>query len=127
MNTSLEQNEGLRSRISYYLDFPDYQEEELSEILRIMTERKGYVLQESTIEKCRSIFDAACRGKNFGNGRFVRNLLEQAIMRQANRLMGEYQGKEIRNEQLLELREQDCKWNEASLKQEKTLIGFSLA
>ncbi len=126
MKTFLKQNEGLRSRISYYLDFPDYQEEELSEILRIMTENKGYELQESAIEKCRTIFTAACRGENFGNGRFVRNLLEQAIMRQSNRLMEEYKGKELRKEQLQELQEQDFEWNESILNQEIPLIGFSM-
>ncbi len=127
MKTFLEQNEGLRSRISYYLDFPDYQADELSEILRIMTERKGYELREGAKEKCGSIFAEACRQENFGNGRFVRNLLEQAIMRQSNRLMEEYKGKELRKEQLQELKEQDFEWNEANLKQEKTLIGFSMA
>ncbi len=126
MKIFLEQNEGLWSRISYYLDFPDYQADELSEILRIMTERRGYALQESAIEKCRSIFDAACKGENFGNGRFVRNLLEQAIMKQAASLMEEYQGKEIRMEQLKELCEQDFEWNESGLQSETPLIGFMM-
>ncbi len=48
MKTLLEQNECLHRRLSYYLDSPDYQADDLSKILRIMTGRRngirGYML-----------------------------------------------------------------------------------
>ena len=42
---------------------------------------------DEALEKCRGIFEQAIRVENFGNGRYVRNVLEQAIMRQSNRLV----------------------------------------
>lgn len=87
MKKLLDRNEGLRSRIAFHVDFPDDTPEELGEILDLMCEERGYQLTDASREKCASIFEAAVKTPNFGNGRFVRNLLEQATLRQAKRLM----------------------------------------
>lgn len=87
MRSFLEQNEGLASRIAFHLDFPDYTSDELSDILKLMLQKQGYTTDEAALEKCYSIFSEVCRTKNFGNGRFVRNLIERAIMRQSYRLI----------------------------------------
>ena len=86
-------NEGLRSRIAAYIDFPDYNVEELVQILRMMAKERGLRLNEGILKKCRSYFSEAIKEKNFGNGRYVRNLLEAAVMHQAERLANEGTGK----------------------------------
>ncbi|MGN0940188.1 MAG: hypothetical protein ACI4OA_00620 [Selenomonadaceae bacterium] len=45
------------------------------------------LLTEACREKCAAIFEDVVRTPYFGNGRFVRNLFEQATLRQAKRLM----------------------------------------
>ena len=89
MHDFIESNEGLRSRIAAYLDFPDYNVDELVEILQLMAKERGYRLNKSIIRKCREYFGQVVKETNFGNGRYVRNLLEAAIMRQAERLTAE--------------------------------------
>ena len=87
MKTFLEQNEGLRSRIAFHLTFPDYTPDELFDILTLQAEKKGYGMPEEAASVCRSILSDAAAQENFGNGRYVRNLLEQAIIRQSERLI----------------------------------------
>lgn len=96
MEAFLQKNEGLRSRISFHLNFPDYNERELLEILKLMAKKKGYSpFDEATQEKCLRIFEAACKNAEFGNGRFVRNLLEQAMLRQSDRIIRDAKGGNI--------------------------------
>lgn len=83
----LEKNEGLKSRIAFHVNFPDYTIEELSQILARMCRQRGYELTEAAKEKCSEIFTTAIQEADYGNGRFVRNLLEQATLRQAKRLL----------------------------------------
>jgi len=89
MKIFLEQNEGLRSRIAFHLNFPDYTATELLEILKLMAEQREYCIEEDAFATCKSILDKACAQENFGNGRYVRNFLEQAILRQSARIIKE--------------------------------------
>ena len=86
MEKFLAKNPGLRSRIAFHVDFPDYNADELLEILRLMVKEQSLSLSADAEEKARSIFDKALQIHDFGNGRFVRNLLEQAQMHMAQRL-----------------------------------------
>lgn len=100
MKEFLDQNEGLRSRIAFHLNFPDYNASELLEIMELMLDKKGYALDSEEVKtKCLKIFEKGSENPNFGNGRFVRNVLEQAIMRQANRIFRDYAEKEITKEE----------------------------
>lgn len=81
MKEFLDKNEGLRSRIAFHLNFPDYKADEIWQILKLMAEKKGFKLDEGVESKCMDIFGEACEHEEFGNGRFARNLLEQAEMR----------------------------------------------
>ncbi len=91
MERFLEKNEGLRSRIAFHIVFPDYNADELCDILKLMSKKKGYMLDEEAENKCRVIFEVACQNAEFGNGRFVRNVLEQAIIKQSSRIASELQ------------------------------------
>ena len=96
METFLQKNEGLRSRIAFHLNFPDYNEKELLDILMLMVKEKGFSpLDDDTQEKCLDIFSSACKNKEFGNGRFARNLLEQAMLRQSDRIIRDSKGTRI--------------------------------
>ena len=125
MEEFLAQNEGLRSRIAFHLNFPDYNPNEMVQILELMAKERGFELGDEVEEKCLSIFGEACKKPDFGNGRFARNLLEQAVMRQSARIVEEFDGAEIGREALTTLIVDDFSVNaEKQTKKEKTTIGF---
>ena len=101
MKAFMEINEGLVSRIPYWLDFPDYNTGELTEIFRLMTKERGFSITEDALKDARYIFEKARHRENFGNGRYARNLLENAIQKQSVRLMGKRgSARDIRKKEL---------------------------
>ncbi len=128
MKDFLDKNEGLRSRIAFHLDFPDYNADELVGIIKLMAEQKGYKLNKEIESRCHDIFDMAVRQKEFGNGRYARNLLEQAIIAQSRRITKEYKGKKITRKALTTLKVEDFEVNAAENLQKETMnrIGFAV-
>lgn len=90
MDTLLESNPGLKSRFNKFIKFPDYDAAELAEIFRRMIDRSDYVLTPEGDKKAVEVLAESYteRGANFGNARLVRNFLEQALSRHADRLSG---------------------------------------
>ena len=86
MEYFLSRNPGLNSRIAYHINFPDYNEEELFEIVRLMLQEQNLKLDPDAIPRVKSIIGSGCKQENFGNGRYVRNILDKAKMKQASRL-----------------------------------------
>lgn len=87
MEQFLQKNPGLRSRIAYHVPFDDYSIDELCDITDLIAKKKGLILADDAKEKLRGIYDIAVRDDDFGNGRYVRNILEKAKMAQASRLV----------------------------------------
>ena len=87
MEYFLSSNPGLNSRIAYRINFPDYNEEELFEIVRLMLQEQNLKLDSVAIPRVKNIIAFGCRQENFGNGRYVRNILDKAKMKQASRLV----------------------------------------
>lgn len=87
MEKFLQKNPGLRSRIAYHVPFDDYSIDELCSITDLIAKKKGLILADDAKERLRSIYDIAVRDDDFGNGRYVRNVLEKAKMAQASRLI----------------------------------------
>lgn len=87
MEEFLQKNPGLRSRIAYHVPFADYSVEELCSIAAFTARKKGLHLDDQAQEKLASVFETARRQVDFGNGRYVRNILEKAKMAQATRLL----------------------------------------
>ncbi|MBR4674267.1 MAG: AAA family ATPase [Victivallales bacterium] len=88
MNKFIDANPGLQSRFTRYIYFPDYTNAELADMFRLYARKSHYVLSEefdSNLVGCMQYLTKN-RDKNFGNGRFARNLFEKAIEKQANRL-----------------------------------------
>lgn len=88
MDALLEANPGLRSRFAKTIRFPDYSPLELCEIFGLLLEKFCYEVTPAARLRVVHAVTAkhAARDRNFGNGREVRNLFEQAILNMANRL-----------------------------------------
>lgn len=88
MEEFIGSNPGLESRFNKYFYFPDYNGKELLEIFNGRCESGGYELSGPAAEAAARIFDELYenRDENFGNGRDVRNIFENMISRQADRL-----------------------------------------
>lgn len=88
MRKFIDSNPGLQSRFNRYIEFPDYTADELAQIFLLTAERSQYSCDGDVRASLRDVMQRAVetKDKNFGNGRFVRNLFESAIQRQAVRL-----------------------------------------
>jgi len=87
MNDFVHSNPGLESRFNRFLYFPDYTVDEMQAIFEMRCEKAGYRLEEGAAGRLREILREESEDNiGFGNARGVRNLFEQAIARQANRL-----------------------------------------
>lgn len=107
MKAFLDQNEGLRSRIVFHLNFPDYTPEELLDILRLHAGKREYTIAEEALPAIREILADAVQQENYGNGRYARNLLEQAIIRQSGRLYQAAPEQKLSAEEMCLLRAED--------------------
>ncbi|MFI0407557.1 AAA family ATPase [Actinomadura sp. 3N508] len=86
MERFLDANPGLKSRFPKVLRFPDYSADELVTIFEFMAAEAGFALAPGILDGLRRIVAAYPRDASFGNARLVRNLLEAAISRQAQRI-----------------------------------------
>ncbi|TDB87364.1 AAA family ATPase [Actinomadura sp. KC216] len=86
MERFLDANPGLKSRFPKVLRFPDYSADELVTIFEFMAAEAGFALAPGILDGLRRIVAAHPRDASFGNARLVRNLLEAAISRQAQRI-----------------------------------------
>lgn len=108
MRAFLGCNEGLKSRIPYWIDFPDYDGKELTEIFKLMLKDGGFTASEDAINEAYYILDKARYVDGFGNGRYVRNLMESTIKNQSVRLMKiKESGKKISREEYFNLIAED--------------------
>lgn len=82
MDTMLSSNPGMKSRIQFRLNFPDYTREELTLIAQHFLEKKGYQIDSDALELVMDITEHFRGEKDFANARTVRNILEQVIMNQ---------------------------------------------
>jgi AAA+ superfamily predicted ATPase len=88
MKRFIDSNPGLQSRFNRYIHFADYTADELKQIFMLNVEKNQYLLEPEGEELLTKILNFAIehKDKNFGNGRYVRNLFEKTIQNQAIRL-----------------------------------------
>lgn len=89
MNDFLHSNPGLESRFNKHLFFDDYKPQELFDIFVSMEEKSSLKLDEKAEKFLKGHFEDVynCRGDNFANGRYVRNIFEKVLSNQADRLV----------------------------------------
>jgi hypothetical protein len=87
MDAMLDMNPGLRSRIQFYLDFEDYDADEMMQIFSALASQYGYETTAGATETLQHEFAKITRRKNanFANGRTVRSVFERVRMKQALR------------------------------------------
>ncbi|MCR5735451.1 MAG: AAA family ATPase [Lachnospiraceae bacterium] len=120
MKDFLELNEGLKSRLPHWIDFPDYTADELTEIFRFMTSRRGFAVTEDVVKEARYIFEKVIHTDDFGNGRYVRNLIDRAVQNQAVRLLSD--GRDagsIGKSELFKLKKEDICMLDEGMKKER--------
>lgn len=84
----INSNPGLESRFNRYIHFEDYSAKELMDIFMFNLKKSQYSI---TREACNAVYQIICnkvanKDAKFGNARYVRNLTEQIVQNQANRL-----------------------------------------
>jgi probable Rubsico expression protein CbbX len=87
MDTFFAANPGFGSRIAHHIDFADYTIDELFVIAEKMLERDGYRFDEEAVPVFREYLERRMARPRFANARSVRNALERARLRHANRLI----------------------------------------
>lgn len=88
MKHFIDANPGLQSRFNRYIHFPDYTASELADIFRLNARKSQYVLTPELDAELVAAMERMTRRRDrkFGNGRYVRNLFEKAVERQAIRI-----------------------------------------
>lgn len=86
MDKFFHSNPGMRSRIAHHIDFPDYGPDELVAIAKLMLESQNYCFSAAGEEAFGKYIRLRMKSEHFANARSVRNALDRARLRQANRL-----------------------------------------
>jgi len=86
MDTFFQSNPGMSSRIAHHIDFPDYNEDELTQIAGKMVVGMNYRLDAEAETAMAEYIHLRRQQPHFANARSIRNALDRARLRQANRI-----------------------------------------
>nr|YP_009297177.1 putative rubisco expression protein [Porphyridium sordidum]AOM66520.1 putative rubisco expression protein [Porphyridium sordidum] len=86
MDKFYESNPGLSSRVTNHVNFPDFTPEELLLIGKLMLEDKQYIISEESEIVILEYINRRMQQPLFANARSIRNAIDRARMRQANRI-----------------------------------------
>ena len=106
MDKFYESNPGLSSRIANHIDFPDYSVEELLKISKLMLEEEQYQLTDDGEQALEKYIAKRMEKPLFANARSIRNALDRARMRQANRIF-DTRGTVLTKKELVNLQADD--------------------
>jgi probable Rubsico expression protein CbbX len=81
-------NPGMSSRVAHHIDFPDYNVDELVAIAELMLKAESYEFSPAAEEAFRAYLERRMRRPLFAHARSVRNAIERARLRHANRVYG---------------------------------------
>lgn len=89
MKSFIQSNPGLQSRFNTFYQFGHYSPNEMLSIYNLLTSKFDFLVTSEAQDKLFEIFDAMYNQRNagFGNGRIVRNIFEQSVVSQANRVV----------------------------------------
>ncbi len=123
MEEFLSKNPGLRSRVAFHVPFADYTTEELCLIAKHIGKSKGITITDKAITKLSALFETARQNDDFGNGRYVRNVIELSKMNQASRLI-KMDPDKITEKELTVICEADIETPAVKTEPAKRKIGF---
>ena len=106
MDKFYQSNPGLSSRIANHIDFPDYTVEELLKISKIMLDEQQYQLTPQAEIALGQYIEKRKQKPLFANARSVKNALDRARMRQANRIF-DSRGQVLTKKELVNLEAED--------------------
>ncbi len=86
MDTFFRSNPGMASRIAHHIDFPDYSADELFRISEMMASTMHYRFEEAGRAAMQEYITLRMQQPRFSNARSIRNGIDRARLRQANRL-----------------------------------------
>lgn len=108
MQTFFKSNPGMSSRIAHHIDFPDYSGGELLAIADLMLDDMHYRFSPQARIAMQEYIVKRMVQPNFANARSIRNAIDRARLRQANRLFADM-GRGLQKEALITLEEQDIR------------------
>jgi probable Rubsico expression protein CbbX len=106
MDKFYESNPGLSSRIANHIDFPDYTVDELLQISKLILEEQQYQLTPDAEVALKDYIKKRKEKPLFANARSVKNALDRARMRQANRIF-DSRGQVLTKKELVNLEAED--------------------
>ena len=121
MRSFFARNPGLRSRVPFSIAFNDYSTHELMEIIKMEADKNGFDLDKEAYEKLDSLCAMAAGVPAMGNGRFCRNLVENALLNYALRVYGGDGNEEEKNCRLIAA---DFEYEAVEEEKKKGVIGF---
>ena len=92
MESFFQSNPGFRSRIAHHIEFPDYSDEELLRIVKLMLAAQNYTLTSEAEDAFATYIRLRRNQPHFANARSIRNAFDRARLRQANRLFQDAKG-----------------------------------
>ena len=108
MEAFYRSNPGLSSRVAHHLEFPDYSNEELMQIAALLLEDQHYRFSGEAVQAFSEYISRRRQLPFFANARSIRNALDRARLRQANRLF-DRMGDRLNREDLITLEAQDIR------------------
>ena len=92
MDRFFESNPGFRSRVAHHIDFPDYSNDELLKIAEVMVAGMNYRFNEGSKKAMAEYIEMRRKQPHFANARSIRNAIDRARLRQANRVFNNSEG-----------------------------------
>ena len=122
MERFFSSNPGLASRIAHHIEFPDYSEDELQAIARLMLDKMQYRLSDGAARALAEYIALRKTQPHFANARSIRNALDRARLRQAKRLF-EARGEALTREALMTIEAEDIRASRVFGAQDKQAEG----
>jgi probable Rubsico expression protein CbbX len=107
MDVFYQSNPGLSSRVANHIDFPDYSPAELLAIARLILAEENYRFSEEALAAFADYIERRIQLPFFANARSIRNAIDRARMRQANRLFKRMGGGGLTKRDLMTIEAED--------------------
>jgi probable Rubsico expression protein CbbX len=107
MDVFYQSNPGLSSRVANHIDFPDYSAEELLAIAKLILAEENYRFSEEASAAFADYIQRRMQLPFFANARSIRNAIDRARMRQANRLFNRLGSAGVTKRDLITLEAED--------------------